>query len=107
MVAGKKLPVLLAMNGYDGYFSVGSSGFINGVQVIVSDRLYPELTGTDRYAELRPDSGKRAQEQGGLLKKSVTALASRVAGTTWVSYEQTDDSLQRAPGPGSGCWPGG
>lgn len=25
-VAGKKLPVLLSLNGYDGYFSVGNKG---------------------------------------------------------------------------------
>ena len=46
-VSGKKLPVLLSMSGYDGYFSVGNNGFVNGVQVLVSDRIYSGLTGTD------------------------------------------------------------
>ena len=44
-VAGKELPVLLSLSGYDGYFSVGNSGFVNGVQVLASDRIYPQLTG--------------------------------------------------------------
>lgn len=96
MVAGKKLPVLLAMNGYDGYFSVGSSGFINGVQVIVSDRLYPELTGTDRYAELRPILEKDAGRE--TFEEKLASLGSRVAGTTWVSYEQTDRQLAESAG---------
>ncbi|MBD5458520.1 MAG: ABC transporter permease, partial [Lachnospiraceae bacterium] len=48
-VAGVELPVLLSMSGYDSYFSVGSSGFINGVQVLVSDCLYSQLTGKDVY----------------------------------------------------------
>lgn len=96
VVAGKKLQVLLAMNGYDGYFSVGSSGFINGVQVIVSDRLYPELTGTDRYAELRPILEKGADREA--FEEKLSALGSRVAGTTWVSYEQTDRQLAESAG---------
>ncbi len=96
VVAGKKLQVLLTMNGYDGYFSVGSSGFINGVQVIVSDRLYPELTGTDRYAELRPILEKGADREA--FEEKLSALGSRVAGTTWVSYEQTDRQLAESAG---------
>lgn len=43
-VSGKKLPVLLSISGYDGYFSVGNSGFVNGVQILVSDRIYSSLT---------------------------------------------------------------
>lgn len=38
-IAGKELPVLLSLSGYEGDFSVGNSGFINGVQVLTSDRL--------------------------------------------------------------------
>ena len=53
-VAGKALTVLETMDDYDGYLSVGNSGFTNGVQVIVIDQLYPVLTGRDTYAELLP-----------------------------------------------------
>lgn len=54
MIAGHKLSVLMTLDGYDGYFSIGNNGFMNGVQVFVNDRLYPQLTGTDHYAELCP-----------------------------------------------------
>lgn len=33
---------------------MGNNGFINGVQVLVSDRIYSGLTGMDTYAELCP-----------------------------------------------------
>ena len=53
-VEGKELTVIKTMDGYDGYFSVGNSGFVNGVQVIVCDTLYGELAGKNEYAELHP-----------------------------------------------------
>lgn len=90
-VAGKKLPVLLSMSGYDGYFSVGSSGFINGVQVIVSDRIYAELTGTDVYAELRPMLAEGADAEA--FEQKLKTLGGRRPGTTWVSYGETDRQL--------------
>lgn len=93
-VAGRKLPVLLSMSGYDGYFSVGNSGFINGVQVIVSDRIYAELTGTDHYAELRPMLCLDADRE--LFEQALQELCVRRAGTTWLSYEQTDRQLKES-----------
>lgn len=90
-VAGKRLPVLLSMSGYDGYFSVGNSGFINGVQVIVSDRIYAELTGRENYAELRPILEADADRTS--FEKKLEGLCDRRAGTIWVSYEQTDRQL--------------
>lgn len=93
-VAGVELPVLLSMSGYDSYFSVGSSGFINGVQVLVSDRLYPRLTGKDVYAELLPVMKADADREA--FDRTLDELCTRVAGTTWVSYEQTDRQLQES-----------
>lgn len=93
-VAGKKLPVLLSLSGYDGYFSVGSKGFINGVQVLVSDRLYPALTGTDTYAEFKPVLKKNADRES--FDRTLESLCSRTAGTTWVSYEDTDRQLEES-----------
>lgn len=87
-VAGKKLPVLLALSGYDSYFSVGNNGFTNGVQVLVSDRLYPRLTGTNAYAEMRPILNADADRE--VFGQTLNNLCTRAAGTTWVSYEETD-----------------
>lgn len=94
VVAGKELPVLLSLSGYDSYFSVGNSGFINGVQVLVSDCLYPQLTGMDTYAELRPVL--RADADRNAFDRTLDGLCGRVAGTTWVSYEETDRQLAQS-----------
>lgn len=93
-VSGKKLPVLLSMEGYDSYFSVGNSGFVNGVQVLVSDRIYADLTGTDAYAELRPvlaaDADRAAFDQ------ALEEFCRRIPGTVTVSYEQTDRQYEES-----------
>ena len=38
----------------DSPVTIGSSGFTNGVQILVSDALYCELAGSDRYVEVCP-----------------------------------------------------
>ena len=93
-VSGKKLPVLLSMSGYDGYFSVGNSGFINGVQVLVSDRIYSGLTGMDTYAELRPELKEGADRIA--FDQALEALGRRIPGTVTVSYEQTDRQFEES-----------
>ena len=90
-IAGKKMEVLLTLNGYDGYFSVGNNGFYIGVQVLVSDQLYPQLTGTDTYAEFRPILNADADRE--MFDHTLESLCARIAGTTWVSYEDTDRQL--------------
>ncbi len=93
-VSGKKLPVLLSMSGYDGYFSVGNNGFINGVQVVVSDRIYSGLTGTDTYAELCPGLKDGADRTA--FNQVLEELGQRIPGTVTVSYEQTDRQYEES-----------
>jgi len=90
-VAGKELPVLKTLNGYDGYFSVGNSGFTNGVQVIVDHTLYPELTGKSGYNELFPKLKTNAERAA--YDRTIEELAERIPGTTYLSYEKTDKQL--------------
>ncbi len=93
-IAGKKLPVLLSISGYDQFFSIGNNGFINGVQVLVSDRIYPALTGTDTYAELLPVLKTDADRAA--FDLVLENLCMRVAGTTYLSYEQADRQLEES-----------
>ena len=93
-VSGKKLPVLLSMSGYDGYFSVGNNGFINGVQVLVSDRIYSGLTGTDTYAELCPGLKDGADRTA--FNQVLEELGQRIPGTVTVSYEETDRQYEES-----------
>ena len=93
-VSGKKLPVLLSMSGYDGYFSVGNNGFINGVQVLVSDRIYSGLTGTDTYAELC--LGLKDGADRTAFNQVLEELGQRIPRTVTVSYEQTDRQYEES-----------
>lgn len=93
-IAGKKLPVLLTWDVYDPYLSVGNGGFLNGIEVIVADTLYPELTGSTSYAELRPILADDADREA--FDTVLNQLCQRVPGTTTVSYEQTDRQLQES-----------
>lgn len=93
-IEGRNLPVLLSMSGYDSYFSVGSGGFQQGVQVLVSDRLYPELTGRTDYVELRPVLAAEADREA--FDSVLENLGRRLPGTAWVSYEQADRQLEES-----------
>jgi len=89
--AGKDIPVLSVLDGHTGYVGVGNSGFTNGVQVIVSDCIYPELTGQNIYKEIAPVL------KSGIDRKKfdnvVESLCRDIPGTTYISYEETDRQL--------------
>ncbi len=89
--AGIPLPVLHTLDGYDRYFSVGNNGFVNGVQVIVNEELYTLLTGGEQYHEFLPVLKEGGERDA--FDKEIEALAKRVPGTTWLSYEDTDRQL--------------
>ena len=90
-VAGRELTVLHTLDGYDTYLSVGNNGFINGVQIVVNEDLYAALTGKSDYNWLLPalaEGVDRAEYDA-----AVEALAGRIPGTLWLSYEDTDRQL--------------
>ena len=43
-VADTDLEVIETLDGYAGYLGIGNNGFTNGVQVIVDDSIYEQLT---------------------------------------------------------------
>lgn len=90
-VAEVQIPVLTTVDGYDTYISIGNSGFVNGVQVIVSDQLYPKLTKKSVYNELRPilADGENREAFDSVLEQ----LCRDIPGTTYLSYEETDRQL--------------
>lgn len=62
----------------DSPVTIGSSGFSNGVQILVSDALYCELTGSDYYAEVCPTLKKDADTTPPPLKHGWTAGAEKI-----------------------------
>ncbi len=90
-IAGKDIPVLSVLDGYAGYVGVGNNSFTNGVQIIVSDCIYPELTGQNTYKEIAPvlKSGVDRKEFDNVVEN----LCRDIPGTTYISYEETDLQL--------------
>lgn len=89
-VAGREIPVLATLEGYD-CISVGNNGYTHGVQVIVSDRLYPELTGSAVYNEMCPVLKEDADRE--MFTGSVEEICQSIPGTTYLSYEETERQL--------------
>lgn len=90
-VAGKEIPIIATLDGYTSYVGISNSGFTNGVQVIVSDRLYSELTGTSEYSELLPTLANGADREA--FDTVIEQLCRDIPGTTYLSYEETDRQL--------------
>lgn len=90
-IAGREIPIIATLDGYDGYISIGNNGFTNGVQVIVSDLIYPELTGSCVYKELHP--ALKAEVDRDLFDEILDKLCQDIPGTTYLSYEETDLQL--------------
>ena len=93
-VAGRDITIIATLDGYDGYVSVGNSGFTNGVQVIVSDRIYSELTGTAIYNEMCPTLNADADRE--LFDAVAEKICQDIPGTTYLSYEETDRQLEES-----------
>lgn len=90
-VAGRELEVLATLDGYDTYLSVGNNGFVNGVQVVVNEKLYAALTGKTAYNWLLPALAPGVDREE--FDAAVEDLAGRIPGTLWLSYEDTDRQL--------------
>ncbi len=93
-VAGRGITIIATLDGYDGYISVGNSGFTNGVQVIVSDCIYSELTGTAIYNEMCPTLNADADRE--LFDAVAEKICQDIPGTTCLSYEETDRQLEES-----------
>lgn len=71
--------------------TVNNQGYINGVQIIVSDETYRDLTGSDRYSEVYPTLRAEAgQEEFG---EWLEDWCGRNPGSHWLSYQQADSQL--------------
>ena len=91
---GKEIPVLYVLDDYGGYISIGSSGFVNGVQMIVNNGLYTELTGKSVYEEILPVLKKDADRKA--FDTTLEELSRRIPGTSCLSFEQTDKQLEES-----------
>ena len=93
-VAGTDLEVIETLDGYAGYLGIGNDGFTNGVQVIVSDSIYEQLTGKNTYSELLPTLKEGADRE--TFDSFVEDFCKQTPGTTFLSYEETDQQLKES-----------
>ncbi len=71
-----------------------NEGFINGVQVVVFDTVYDQLTGKNTYSELYPvlKSGTDPRE----IEQNIERICSQTAGSRWLSFQNTDRQLEES-----------
>lgn len=93
-VAGTDLEVLKTLDGYDGYLGIGNGGFTNGVQVIVDDSIYEQLTGKNTYSEFLPTLNAGADREN--FDTFIEDFCEQTPGMTFLSYEETDQQLQES-----------
>lgn len=77
----------------DSPITLENKGFINGVQVVVPDSIYNQLTGKSQYSELYPTLTEDASRSS--VEQSIQELCSRRGGT-WLSYANTDKQLRES-----------
>ncbi len=89
-VNGKSLMVAGELNDP---ITLENEGFTNGVQVLVYDTVYDQLTGQSNYREiyltLSEDANRESVEQ-------VIQSTCDQTGGTWLSYENTDQQLRES-----------
>lgn len=71
--------------------SINNDGFINGVQIIVTDELYNILVGDDKYCEVYPTLSEEADHD--VFESWLNAWSGENPGTHWLSYRQSDEQL--------------
>lgn len=77
----------------DSPITLENKGFINGVQVVVPDSIYNQLTGKSQYSELYPTLTEEASRSS--VEQSIQELCSQRGGT-WLSYANTDKQLRES-----------
>ncbi len=71
--------------------TINNEGYINGVQIIVSEEMYRSLTGDDRYSEVYPTLHSNADQER--FTQWLNDWCDANPGSHWLSYQQTDSQL--------------
>ncbi len=71
--------------------TIGNNGFMNGVQLIVSDEAYDEITGQNTYSEIYPVLKEEADAEA--FESLLDEWCGGIPGSYWLSYRETDTEL--------------
>ncbi len=75
----------------DNPVTINNDGFINGIQLIVNETIYHELTGSDTYQEAYPLLKEDADTES--LEQWLTDWSKNIPGTHWLSYRQSEEQM--------------
>ena len=75
----------------DSPVTINNAGFVNGVQVIVSDSAYDTLTGKTQYSEVYPELLEDADADS--FETWLDEWCRENPGSHWLSYRQSDAQL--------------
>lgn len=78
----------------DGAVTINNGGFLNGVQIMVSDQMYDVLTGSDRYAEVYPTLKQDADSTQ--FEAWLDSWCKENTGSHWLSYQMTAKELEES-----------
>jgi ABC-type antimicrobial peptide transport system permease subunit len=71
-----------------------NQGFVNGVQVVVFDTVYDQITEKNTYSELYPVLEDGADTQA--VEQKIEQICDQTAGSRWLSYQNTDKQLEES-----------
>jgi ABC-type antimicrobial peptide transport system permease subunit len=71
-----------------------NQGFVNGVQVVVFDTVYDQLTGKNTYSELYPVLADGADIPA--VEQKIEQICDQTAGSRWLSFQNTDQQLEES-----------
>ncbi len=74
--------------------TINNDGFVNGVQVMVSDEVYHALAGNDRYSEIYPALKDGADAE--VFESWLDQWCGDAPGTHWLSYRQSDAQMEES-----------
>ncbi len=78
----------------DGFVTINNEGFLNGVQITVSDKTYDLLTGSNRYSEVYPVLKQDADQEQ--FERWLDDWCRESAGSHWLSYGETAGQLKES-----------
>lgn len=78
----------------DSPITLENEGFVNGIQVVVSDSVYDKITQKSQYTELYPALTQDA-DRASVEEQAIEELCSKNGGT-WLSYANTDQQLKES-----------
>lgn len=76
----------------DGAITINNEGFLNGIQIIVNDEIYDDLTGINRYSEVYPTLHSNVNSEQ--FELWLDNWCGENSGTHWISYQETAAQLE-------------